>query len=171
MKKINLRAVVRQANKLAENYGRLENIIFDDWRGWRFIFDTPEVLKCNNDCGNCKLYKFLKQLRPNFSYARLFKASGRDQKMFGPQKFLNCKTLAQYQKCYSYFLLEETKTKGEIERELDLLRNMRVIYTKNKSIAETENNFKKAVLRVVLSKSDKQKKRLINNYLDRAAVN
>lgn len=77
------------------------NVIFDNWRGWRLIFDTKEVRNCKNNCSDCSLYLLLKN---NNLLDELYPANKEDKRMFGPQNFLNCKTIIQYINCYVNFL-------------------------------------------------------------------
>lgn len=161
---------VAQAAKIIRKYPNVNNIILDDWRGWRFIFDTKETINCENDCNNCGLPKFLKQNFPSGSYARLIKAKKNDRIMFGPEKFLNCKSLKKYQNCYIYFILNKTRTKKEIIAELDLLMGLRVIYSAIGRPAALEYSFKAGVIRAILARSDKNKRKIIRKYLNRQKI-
>lgn len=133
---------------------KIFNIIFDNWRGYRFIYDTRCVRNCNNDCKNCPLFKALN------GYG-LFEASKKDKKLFGPNNFLNCKTLKQYEDCYVNFLVNECCSEKEVIDELNLLKNMRIIYAHGKNCDETERKFKKNVIKRVNRVSPKWKKSII----------
>lgn len=132
----------KKFRELSKKYDGFINVIVDDWRGFRFVFDTEDVRKCKNDCQNCPLYQLLKNEKEGYFSAGLYPASEKDKKIFGPQNFLNCKTVNQYQKCYLNYL-EECKSKKEITEELKLVKNMKIIYSKKGEIAEDE--FKKEI--------------------------
>lgn len=164
--KYDFKKAAAEADKIIKKYPNVNNIILDDWRGWRFVFDTKETCNCNNDCRNCSLPRFLKQnFRPD-SYARLVKANKNDRLMFGPEKFLNCKSLKKYQDCYICFILNKTKTEKEIQDELDLLMGLRLIYSTSDSPGLLEYRFKAGVIRAVLAKSDRNKRKIIRKYLN-----
>ncbi|HAT03601.1 MAG TPA: hypothetical protein DCS29_02370 [Candidatus Magasanikbacteria bacterium] len=155
-------------NKFSKEYNNFINIIIDDWRGFRFIFDTDDVRKCNNDCPNCPLYNLVKDERKknNFS-AGLYKASNEDKVLFGPQNFLNCKTLEQYKNCFIEFLLQKAKTQKKIEEELDLIFNVEFIYTKNKNPKQTKEKFREDIIQKVLEKMEDPRKKIILNYIQK----
>lgn len=157
--------IIIEANKIVKKYPQVNNIIFDNWRGWRFIFDTEEVRRCHNDCQNCGLYKFLKGRRRSANYAGLIKASKNDKAMFGRENFLNCKSWENYQNCYTYFILNKTKTAAEIKSELDLLMGLRVVYSANGLPELLEDRFKKEVIGAVLAGCNRRKREIIQDYL------
>ena len=136
------------------------NIIFDDWRGWRLIFDTKEVRNCKNNCPDCPLYLLLKN---NDLTNELYPASMGDKKMFGQQNFLNCKTIEQYINCYVNFLSKKCRTKKQTEDELTLIQNSQIIYSKNNSW--NNRKFKKTIIQNVRKKINKNKNEIIQNYL------
>jgi len=166
MNKKNFNKAVREVNELIKERPGFKNIIFDDWRGWRFVFDTPEVRNCKNDCQNCGLYQLLNQRKYQTDYARLIKAGQTDRKMFGRENFLNCKSLEEYKKCYVYFILNKTETKQEIWNELDLLMGMKVIYSYSETSELSEYRFKKEVISSVLAGCSETKKKIIKDYLN-----
>lgn len=165
-----LKKSVDEAEKIIKKYPSLNNIIFDDWRGWRFIYDTKETRNCQNDCQNCDLFNFLKIDYRTTVYTRLIKAKKNDQIMFGPEKFLNCKSFKKYQDCYIYFILNKIKTETEIQAELDLLMGLRVIYSSSSSPGLLEYRFKVGVIRTILARSDFQKRKIIRKYLNRQKI-
>lgn len=167
---INNRYMQKKLLQLKKKYNGFINVIADDWRGPRFIFDTKDVRKCNNDCKNCPLYLLLKNEKENnkennFS-AALYKADKNDKIIFGPQNFLNCKTLKQYKNCYVNFLLKKAKNKKEIQNELKLILNMKVIYSRNKNRYKTEKQFKKSAIKKILLLVNPSKKKIITAALN-----
>jgi hypothetical protein len=147
-----LKIATKEFQKLFRNYDKFINVIIDDWRGFRFVFDTADVRNCRNDCLNCDLYKMLKDEKSGFFSAGLYSASEEDRKIFGPQNFLNCKTLKQYQNCYINFIQKKVRTKKELVNELKLLERMSVVYAGNKDKAKIEKRFKTAILRKIRNK-------------------
>lgn len=114
--------------------------------GTGFIYDTDDVRNCRNRCEQCQLYQLLNNEQGGTFTARLKKASEADKRLFGPQNFLNCKTIAQYQRCYSSFICTQIKTKKELQRELTLLRGMKIVFTRGNNNRALERQFKRAVL-------------------------
>lgn len=158
----------KELDRLIKQSGRFKNVILDDWRGVMFVFDTVDVRRCKNNCAECPLYRQLKNELPenNGFFTGLYPASTKDQALFGPQRFLNCKTLKQYRDCYVNFLLKSVNGKEEIEDELSLILNCKVLYSS--STDDTEKfglQFKKDVLEKVLSKTSGEKKDVIQRYL------
>lgn len=131
--------------ELSQRYGGFINIIIDDWRGYRFIFDTEDVRRCQNDCQNCQLFKLLAKEEPGLFSAGLYLASEDDKKIFGPQRYLDCKTLEQYRQCYLNFL-GGLKSLEDRNQELALVRNLALIYCREGNRAEKESTFKNSIL-------------------------
>jgi len=154
-----------QLKELMKNHDGFINVIVDDWRGFRFIFDCIEVRNCENNCSSCKLFKAIKNKKIGQFNTDLYPADEEDRKLFGPQKFLNCKTLKQYQKCYVNFLLKRTEKKKEIEEELALILDSEIIFTKNGKLKEKNISFKKNIFKKVIKKAGKRKNKIITNYL------
>ena len=115
---------------LRKKYDKFVCVFVDNWRGYCFIFDTEDVRNCRNDCANCDLFKLLKNEKGGVFSGKLNPASIEDKKIFGPQNFLNCKTLEQYINCYANFLIQKTKTKKDILVELNLIKEAAIIYAK-----------------------------------------
>jgi len=130
--------------KLSKKYNGFINVVVDDWRGFRFVFDTEDVRKCKNDCPNCPLFQLLKNEKSGLFSAGLYPASEKDKLLFGPQNFLNCKTIKQYQRCYMNFLAQ-CQSDSKVEKELELVNSMKLIYSKG-NIKKTERLFKKEIL-------------------------
>lgn len=152
--------------ELLKKYDRFITVFLDDWRGYRFIYDVKKSDCCKNGCQKCPLYQLLKDEKEIDDFAAgLYLASTEEKKLFGPQKFLNCKSFLEYQNCYANFLLKKCRTKKEIFDELNLVKNMKVIYTKNSSQKKQELRFKKGVIKKALISSSRQKRRIIREYL------
>jgi len=132
--------------KLSKNYNGFINVILDDWRGYRFIYDCVEVRNCQSRCSTCQLFKLLKNEKAGLFSAALYPARPEDKKLFGPQKYLNCKTMEQYKNCYLNFMNKKTLTAEEIKEELKLVRNLRFIFSKNNDVDSQEKQFKFDIL-------------------------
>lgn len=154
----------KKFSELQKKFKKFINVIIDDWRGFRFVYDTQDVRNCNNNCQNCDLYNLLKNEKDGFFSAGLYQASEKDKKLFGNQNFLNCKTIKQYQDCYVNFLIKGADTRKSIKKELDLIRNVRIIYSKNKKKVEKTKRFKRAIIKKVLFLSPKEKRKIIKRY-------
>ncbi|MFH0951982.1 MAG: hypothetical protein V1838_02200 [Patescibacteria group bacterium] len=146
----------KKLEDLKDLYSGFINVGLDNWRGWRFIYDTEDVRKCQNKCSECTLYKLLKDEKEGQFTTGLIRANKKDKEIFGPQNYLNCKTISQYKNCYVSYLLKETNTKTEMIEELKLLKNYRTIYcTENKSDV---GDFYNDVIKKFLSLAGKKKK-------------
>lgn len=162
-KKIIKLAEVKFKN-LLKKYDGFCNIILDDWRGYRLIYDCIEVRNCKNQCQQCQLYKLLKNEKKGDFTANLYQASSKDKKIFGKQNFLNCKTLKEYQNCYINFLNQKNLTNQEIKSELKLIKNLKIIYSKEENRVLQEKIFKKSLINQLIKATSGQKKEIIKNY-------
>ncbi len=157
---------------LEKQYQGFINVGVDDWRGFRFIFDTKDVRKCRNLCSNCLLYLLLKDEKKGVFSAGLYLASPSDKELFGPQRYLNCKTLDQYKNCYVNFLIKKTKNKKEIREELILIKNFRIIFSKgNKNLQSLEQNFKKSIIKKAIRESENRKRKIIKKIAKEVGLN
>ncbi|MBL7158878.1 hypothetical protein ISS85_00160 [Candidatus Microgenomates bacterium] len=166
MNKNILNLAIKKFKQLEKKYKGFINIGLDNWRGYRFVFDTEDVQKCKNNCLKCHLYLLLKNEKGKVFSATLCLASKKDKKIFGPQKYLNCKTLEQYKNCYVNFLIKKTKTKKEIREELILIKNFKIIFSKKSSnLKILENEFRKSIIQRTLMKTGKRKARIIKELI------
>jgi len=165
MYKNNFKEAWQEANKIGKELPDIKNIIFDDWRGWRFIFDTGGIRYCQHDCSNCRLFKLLNQVDSKSAYTSLIKAEERDQMLFGQENFLNCKSLEEYKNCYIRFILEKTNNQKEIQTELSLLMDMKILYSSSGRPRLLERQFKQAVIMSVLASGGRAKEKIIRDYL------
>lgn len=162
MKQKILKTTLDKFEELAKQYNGFVCVIFDDWRGFRFVYDTIDVKQCQNDCKNCPLFKLL---RSENGIASLYPASEKDKELFGQQNFLNCKTLSQYRDCYVNFLLKEANTPEEIRAELVLIKNSKLIFVLNGDALEAEKRFKRSIIDKALRLASKTKRILIQDAI------
>jgi len=139
MRKDILTIAKKEFKRLAEKYNGFINVVVDDWRGYRFVFDTEDTRKCDNSCAKCSLYQLLKNEKEGLFSAGLYPANEKDKALFGPQNFLNCKTLSQYKDCYVNYVLKNPK---EADKEIELIRSMNIIYSQEGEQNEVEIKFK-----------------------------
>lgn len=148
MRKDILKIANKKLIELSKKYDKFINVLVDDWREYRFVFDTDDVRTCKNDCRNCDLYKILqKEKTINDFDPGLYPASPADKKIFGPQNFLNCKTIDQYYLCYLNFLNKKAKTEKEIVKELGLIKELAIIYSRYDDQKTLERKFKESLLK------------------------
>ena len=149
----------------------LKTVILDNWRGYRLIYDGPIVLCCPQKCDACPLFVAVgadpKPIPEKVLLTSLYAASPEDIKLFpGRQRKLNCKTLLQYQNCFVTWLVEKCRSQNEIDEELTLIRDFRIIYHQG---AGDLISFEKKVKRQIIQKSLRKIKRhsdqwvMINN--------
>lgn len=165
MRKNILKISLKKFQALSKRYNKFINVFVDNWRGYRFVFDTEDVRKCNNDCGNCGLFKLLKGEKENLFSVGLCPASDSDKKLFGRQNFLNCKTIKQYEDCYENFLVKKTRTKQEIIEELNLIKNMEIIFSRNNMKEQIIKKFRRAIFEKSIRLSNKSKKMIIKKFI------
>ncbi len=156
-----MKLIKERIKKIIKYYPELNNLIFDNWRGWRFIFDSPSVKKCDNKCQQCLLYVTLKKIKIDNEF---YPANIYDKKIFGQQNFLNCKTIDQYIDCYINFLNKKCQTKKEIEDELKLITNSKIVFSKN---GWDKKKFITKIINKILKISNKNKRGIILNYLSK----
>lgn len=157
-----LNIAVAKFQRLANRYSGFLNVGVDNWRGWRFIFDTEEVRQCNNNCSKCFLYHLLKNEKEGIFSAGLYLASKEDKKIFGAQKFLNCKTLKQYEDCFVNFIIQKLRTEEEIKDELRLVENFKIIFSKEVTdLKKREDEFQRSIYQKLLNKTTMAKKKII----------
>lgn len=157
---------IKKLQLLSLEYQGFINVGVDNWRGWRFVFDTDDVRNCQNDCQKCQLYQLLKNEKEGFFSAGLYKASEKDKEIFGPQNFLNCKTMKQYEDCFVNFIIKKTNTKEEIKEELMLVKNFILIFSKNASnLPKEEERFWKSVIKKLLNNAALSKKIIIKKII------
>lgn len=155
----------RKFQRLSKMYQGFFNVVLDDWRGFRFVYDTVDVRRCQNDCQNCPLFRLLSEEREAFFSAGLYKASQKDKEIFGPQNFLNCKTLEEYRDCYVNFLLKEANTLQEIKAELVLIKNLKIIFTREGDGLAVGERFKASIIDKALRLASETKRNLIQDAL------
>jgi hypothetical protein len=146
MKKSILKIANKKFKNFIKKYDGFINVVVDDWRGYRFVFDTEDVKKCKNDCKNCKLYQLLKNEKPGIFDAGLHPANAEDKKLFGNQRYLNCKTLKQYRDAYCNFILKKITTKKELNDELKLVKEFSIIYSRRGNKKAKERTTKNSII-------------------------
>jgi hypothetical protein len=161
MNQIIINRAINKLNKLRFRYSGFINVGIDNWRGYRFIFDCKSVRTCTNACINCPLFKLLKSEKLGLFSAGLLEATADDIKLFGPQKYLNCKTLKQYQKCYTTFIVNRTKSRIEIANELELIKGFSLIYSKYGNVIQKQNIFQNNIVQSALNQTKGSKQRII----------
>jgi len=146
MNKKIIKIAEKKANSLIEKYDGFNNIVLDNWRGYRFIYDTDNFLKNKLDGKKYRLSTILKNEKvTKYFNGGLLLATNKDKKIFGQQKYLNTKTLQQYKNCYLNFI-KQIETKKEVEKELFLVRNFKIIYVVNGERRKLEKRLKKEIL-------------------------
>lgn len=166
-----LKLAIKKFKELSARYNGFVNIGVDNWRGWRFIYDTTDVRKCRNDCRNCPLYLLVKEEKDGIFSAGLYPVSKKDKALFGLQNFLNCKTLKQYENCFINFILKEINTEKEIREELMLIKNFRIIFSKeDTNLSRKEKKFRKSVVNKVLKESNIAKRLIIEKIIKKYKI-
>lgn len=152
MNKKIIKIAEKKIKNLIEEYNGFNNVILDNWRGYRFIFDTEKFLTNKINGKKYRLSILLKNEKLGYFNAGLLLASSKDKKMFGKQKYLNCKTLKQYKNCYLNFI-KKINNKKELKDELKLVKNLHIFYSKNNNKNKLEKNFKNRILKSSIVKN------------------
>lgn len=127
-----------EARRLVEiNPGFFHAIILDDWRGARLIFDSDASVNCSNNCASCRHSRLFPPDRPEAGEPELLRqslypfTSEKDRFLYGPERFLPCKTAGRYAECFIRCILldEDMKDPDNLEEELTLVKNFFVIWT------------------------------------------
>ncbi len=162
MNKRILKIATKEFNKLKSQYNGFINVGVDNWRGYRFIFDVEPCKNCRNGCSKCPLFLLLKNKKEGLFSTGLYRASKKDRELFGPQRYLNCKSLQQYQECYSNFLVKEANSEREIRNELKLIRDFKIIFSrKTDNLEKLEKDFRESVIRKTLKMARGNKRKII----------
>jgi len=152
--------------ELSVKFDGFINVILDDWRGFRFVYDVGDSDCCEYGCEKCPIYQLLKDERDGLFNAGLYLASDEDKQLFGPKKYLNIKSFVEYQDCYVNFLVKRCSTRVEIFEELDLVKNLRFIYSRESSLRRQQIKFKKGVIDKANKMVNDDQKWAIKKYLD-----
>lgn len=167
------KSTIKLANKklklLLRRYKGFNTVFLDNWRGFRFIYDSKEIKSYpGKSFLQSRLFELLKNENPGKFTASLCRASVSDKKLFGLQYFLNCKTYRQYAKCYINFFIKKVRTKEQAADEILLLKNMKIVFSKEGNLKVLERQFRLLVLTEVLSKCKKKEVRNeVENYLEK----
>lgn len=152
MNKKIIKIAKEKLKNLTQKYDGFNNVVLDNWRGYRFIFDTEKFLTNKINGKKHRLSILLKNEQLGYFNAGLLLASSKDKKMFGKQKYLNCKTLKQYKNCYLNFI-KKIGNKKELRNELKLVKNLHILYSKNNNKIKLEKDFKNRILKSSTVKS------------------
>ena len=88
MKNIALKQARRKLKELLKKYDGFSTVFFDDWRGFRFIYDIGKKCDCKNGCSGCPVYKLLKdETEKNGFTAGLYVASPEEKSCLAPKDF------------------------------------------------------------------------------------
>ncbi len=134
------RAMIEAEELVRGNPGLFHTIILDDWRQVRLIFDSECSVTCHyyeaclETCYHRQLFPL--DIQEATEQGPLRKTlydltSDKDKFLYGPERFLPCKTISRYAECFIRCILldEEMKEPVKLEEELELVRNFLVVYT------------------------------------------
>lgn len=115
----------------------LHAVFLDDWNtggvtGARLIYDAPCVNSCQNHCQKCPIFQTIGEdnsLQSTDFRTTLCLATPEQTALFtGKQRYLNCKTIFQYQECFALWMLERCPTEELLLAELEWVNGFRLIY-------------------------------------------
>jgi len=168
MNKKILRIAKKKFQVLAKQYSQFNVVFLDNWHGFRFVYDVEELKKYHGkNFYKSRFYKLLKNEKPAIFTANLYKASRADKKLYGPNPFLNCKTYREYYNAYAVYLLKKTNNKRQVIKELKLIKNLRVIYSKNGDERNLERKFRRLLIQKVLRLASQHKRSIIRDYVNK----
>lgn len=167
MNKKILQVARKKFKELAKKYNKFNIVFLDNWRGYRFVYDTDEAKKYRGkNLYKSKLYKLLENEKPDVFSADLYRTSPADKKIFGQNPFLNYRTSRQYRDCYVNFILKKARKKKQIIEELEYIRDLKIIYAKKGNKSKLEKEFRGLVVRKVLERIDKTRGATVLNFVD-----
>ena len=143
-------------SELLKKFDGFNFIFLDNWRGFRFVYDVSDF---------SSLYKLLRSEKTGIFSAGLVLATPKDQKLFGPEKFLNCRSIGSYQLCFLNYLLRRCLTEEQITEELKLLKKVRLLYCRNGSRKKLELDFKTGIIKEFIRRSGTDKKKIIQKIV------
>ncbi|OGJ60457.1 hypothetical protein A3A67_03050 [Candidatus Peribacteria bacterium RIFCSPLOWO2_01_FULL_51_18] len=146
----------KKLKELLRKFDGFKFIFLDNWRGYRFVYDVSDF---------SSLYKLLRSEKTGIFNAGLVLATPEDQKLFGPDKFLNCKSFSSYQSCFVNFLIRRCRTKKQLIEELLLLKQVRLMYCRNGSRKKLELDFKTGIIKEFIRRSGTDKKKIIQKIV------
>lgn len=154
---------VREAKQIAKALSNqicgLETIVLDsEWNGCaRLVYGGSFVETCVSNCERCLLFKTVKEdpkdLRSSkFVVSLSLARDGQKQNYPGKQKYINCKTLDQYAGCFAACLSspELCPTEKDIQDELNLIKDFKLIFYRGKKERELLKIEKKLKQRIIL---------------------
>lgn len=161
----------------------LTSAILDDWNtregihGARIIYGASFVAGCNSKCSECPLFQRVGEDTPqetgiNFKTSLCLATDAQLNLFASKQKYLNCKTLAEYQEAYAVYIAEVCTSQELIEAELDWVKGFRLLFLDGKSdisfLREKEKESKSYIVENALeklrAKFDLQRTQIISEY-------
>lgn len=159
----------------------LNAVFLDDWntgdaKGSRLIYDAHCVSSCQNYCQTCPLFQLVGEDNPSLSMnfrTTLCHSTPEQNALFtGKQKYLNCKTIAQYQECFALWMLKKCPTEESLLAELAWIKNFRLIYyagaMETNSLAKREAAIKRHIISLTLKWMKKRREitrqKLVANF-------
>lgn len=122
-----------------QNLLPITSIILDNWnstegqRTVRLIYGCTFTEICGSSCKHCPLFKFVGADKvgeePDF-VTSLCEATDPHHRLLGQssQKFLNCKTISQYQEAFVRYVVAECLTREKMAAELKWIKGFRLIF-------------------------------------------
>lgn len=139
-------------------------VVLDKWRGFRLVVDTVGSRKCQNNCQSCRNFQLFGEQQSGLKEEGFIPELKRwtekqDKDLYGPERYLQCKTLDRYAECYIRCLLEDCSTKEAVLEELQLVRQFTVLYAGSQDLELTKNLICAKIIYTVLGQVGIEKRR------------
>ena len=143
----------------------LRYIFLDVWRGQtRLIIDSACSNDCHNACAHCLHLDFLNEDSvftdgvQQFPLGLFEWTEPEDIALFGPERYMQCKTMDRYASCFIEFILYDTSTQNlhGLIKELELIRDVRVLWSPGGDIQGARTLLSQLVIDDVIEKADEK---------------
>lgn len=154
----------------------IKNAVIDSWRGVRIIIDCAETQNCKNTCSSCKVYKTLGQHPNDFDYTKepdklhkplFFWTDEKDIELYGPERFLQCKTLERYQQCFINCVLydPDMHDRTNLLEEIRLIRDFEIIKSTKKAQSNLSLKTKRRIIEEILKDIEHERMEMLHECL------
>jgi len=162
----------------------LLSVVLDNWNSQegqktvRLIYAGPFTETCGSQCDSCPLFRYVGidkvDKEPDFAVT-LCEAIESHNQLLGPssQRFLNCKTIGQYQDAFVKYVVNECLTQEKMFAELLWISGFKIIFLfgfeNQEELVKEEERLKKQIVAEILRKlfeiGDSQRTEWIKKWL------
>lgn len=130
-------------------------VILDDWAGIRLIYETEDVLACDNACEKCRTFLELGEDADESGgvlRTTLTKSSSAHTDI-SKYRMLNCKRVEDYLDSFSEWMITRCFDLEGFVEELTLIRNFRIVFSRHHATNVELGELKRKLVDSVLQKT------------------